>query len=372
MATSRQPGKSSLNERSTGELSKAIERPIGQPERAHEEVPIGWDFGPEGLPGNVTGSDNIGAGPLSDASAPRDIGPIGHPMADAAVRGDGSESAPSEPVDERAAPYDTTDDAGLVSGRPEVLEHTFANALASETLNLELGLGNSGGAASGATYVPAQTAGHGQPDQHAGSRNGVEGDASSTGAQTSQQTWVNDGQAAAAARHSGDQNTVDTAGQGAGDQGTGSGDTAGLSGGDQGTGTSTAGDSGQTGQQGGGQGTTDQGAGDQGTGSGSTASGGDGTTGSGSTTSGGGDGHSTGDQGTGSGSTASGGDGQGTTDQGTGDQGTGSGGAASGGNGQGTTGQGAGDQGTSSGSTASGGDDQGTAQGTGDPGSGSR
>src|SRR5688572_10385553 len=29
-------------------LKKAIDRPIGQPEQAHEEVPIGWDFGPEG------------------------------------------------------------------------------------------------------------------------------------------------------------------------------------------------------------------------------------------------------------------------------------------------------------------------------------
>ena len=59
MAKSREPGKSSLNERSSGELSKAIERPIGQPERAHEEVPIGWDFGPEGPPENLTGSENL-------------------------------------------------------------------------------------------------------------------------------------------------------------------------------------------------------------------------------------------------------------------------------------------------------------------------
>ncbi|MDL2403811.1 VCBS domain-containing protein [Rhizobium mayense] len=46
-------------DRADGRLRKAIDKPIGQPDDAREEAPVGWDFGPDGLPpGVVPGLDD--------------------------------------------------------------------------------------------------------------------------------------------------------------------------------------------------------------------------------------------------------------------------------------------------------------------------
>ena len=113
MADSDEPGKGGFIERSLRRLRKAIERPIGQPEPAREEVPIGWDFGPDGQPGEVTGSDQIGSRAFSDPSGSYDIRPIDAPNADVTIRGDSDESRPSEPTDERAQQLDGSGDIGL-------------------------------------------------------------------------------------------------------------------------------------------------------------------------------------------------------------------------------------------------------------------
>ncbi|MCA6110933.1 VCBS domain-containing protein [Bradyrhizobium cenepequi] len=53
-----------------GMLSKAIDKPIGPPDQAREEAPIGWDFGPEDQPPIIPGHDEgapADAAPASEA-----------------------------------------------------------------------------------------------------------------------------------------------------------------------------------------------------------------------------------------------------------------------------------------------------------------
>jgi hypothetical protein len=168
MANSRESGKSSLIERAFHRLRRAIERPIGQPERAREEVPVGWDFGPEGQPGTVTSSDKIGSAPLPDPPDSRDVGPIGGPPADATIRGDASEIRPSEPTDESVRQYVGRDDAGLGSGRPEAWDRPLPGGHLSETASPAPGVASGGGATGDGSHVPANAAGDGQATQYTG------------------------------------------------------------------------------------------------------------------------------------------------------------------------------------------------------------
>src|SRR5690606_27113417 len=59
-------------ERRSGEklgskLRKAIDRLVGRPERAREEAPIGWDFGPHG---NPMWADRTVGGHVADSTPP--------------------------------------------------------------------------------------------------------------------------------------------------------------------------------------------------------------------------------------------------------------------------------------------------------------
>ena len=53
--------------RADSELKKAIDRPIGEPDQAREEAPVGWDFGPDGDPLRV---DRNAGGDMSDSPPP--------------------------------------------------------------------------------------------------------------------------------------------------------------------------------------------------------------------------------------------------------------------------------------------------------------
>jgi len=83
----------------SGRLRKAIERPIGQPDRAREEEPIGWDFGPDGPPDIIGGTDH-GAPPQSED------------LSDFSWGGRIEDRA-----DEGRTPYSSESESGTVGGR---------------------------------------------------------------------------------------------------------------------------------------------------------------------------------------------------------------------------------------------------------------
>ncbi len=62
MAESARGSKNITASSSAPEPKKAIDRPIGQPDPAREEAPIGWDFGPEGEAPFVKPDIHDGAG----------------------------------------------------------------------------------------------------------------------------------------------------------------------------------------------------------------------------------------------------------------------------------------------------------------------
>jgi VCBS repeat-containing protein len=100
------------------QLKKARERPIGEPERAREEAPIGWDFGPDGppldTPGTVVGESAV---PLEGSLPTDEIATASLPMDDSdAAAMDASSTGASGKTGEGGASGETETQADTGAG----------------------------------------------------------------------------------------------------------------------------------------------------------------------------------------------------------------------------------------------------------------
>jgi VCBS repeat-containing protein len=130
----KEPGSHAAKDKSNGPLKKATDRPIGEPDRAREEAPIGWDFGPEGQAkgpepdeaeaGQVEPSSG-GGGPIDDAGDDMGADATGAASSEGDAEagpepgGGGDVPSESEPVVVAAAGDEAGDLDAPVPGIPE-------------------------------------------------------------------------------------------------------------------------------------------------------------------------------------------------------------------------------------------------------------